>query len=326
MDLNGKSVLVTGGAGFIGSHLVDRLIKEKPSNIVVVDNFYLGKQSNLQDAELNFPALKIVKMDCSDQKRMEKLMKKEDVEVVFNLAVIPLPVSLIEPCWVYRHNVDITLCACELVRKGLYKTLVHFSSSEAYGDCQYAPMDEQHPLNPTTSYGASKAASDHLILSYCKSFGIDAVIIRPFNNYGPRQNEGSYAGVIPITIKRILCGDSPVVHGDGEQTRDFIYVADTAAAAIKAYDCLKTRGKILNIASSKEISISSLVALMAEQLQCSKPVIHDEERPGDLRRLIGSNVLAKELIGFEPITSWQDGLKSTIQWFKKARHNVSVEK
>ncbi len=326
MNLKNKSVLVTGGAGFIGSHLVDRLVKEKPSNIIVVDNFYLGKESNLRDARLNFPSLKIVKMDCSDQKKMERLVKNEDVDVVFNLAVIPLPISLIEPCWVYRHNVDMALSACELARKGFYKTLVHFSSSEAYGDCQYAPMDEGHPLNPTTSYGASKAACDHLILSYCKSFRIDAVIIRPFNNYGPRQNEGSYAGVIPVTIKRILGGDSPIVHGDGEQTRDFIYVADTAEAAIKAYNCLKTRGKILNIARSKEISINSLVALITEHLQCSKPVIHDEERPGDLRRLVGSTVLAKELIGFEPITSWQDGLKSTIQWFKKARHNVSVKK
>ncbi len=317
MSLKGKSVLVTGGAGFIGSHLVDRLIQEEPSNIVVVDNFYLGKRSNLQEAKANFPSLKIVKLDCSDQNRMEKLVKEEDIEVLFNLAVIPLPVSLTEPCWVYRHNVDMALSVCEMARKGLYKTLIHCSSSEAYGDCLYAPMDEKHPLNPTTSYGASKAACDHLVLSYHRSFGIDTAIVRPFNNYGPRQNEGSYAGVVPITIRRILAGDNPVVHGDGEQTRDFIYVGDTAEAMIKIFNHDSSRGKILNIAGSTEISINDLVKIIAKQLSCEKPIVHDAARPGDLRRLVGSVVLARELIGFNPVTPWETGLESTIQWYKK---------
>ena len=325
MNLNNKSVLVTGGAGFIGSHLVDRLIKEKPSNIVVVDNFYLGKESNLQDARSNFPGLKIVKMDASDQKKMERLLKKEDVEVVFNLAVIPLPLSLIEPCRVYRHNVDIVLSACELIRKGFYKTLIHYSSSEAYGDCQYAPMDEQHPLNPATSYGASKAATDHLVLSYCKSFGIDAAIIRPFNNYGPRQNEGSYAGVIPITIKRIVSGESPVIYGDGEQTRDFIYVADTAEAAVKVYDCPDTRGRIINIASGQEIKIKNLIKRIADHMEYNKPCRYLDKRPGDLRRLVGGIDLAKDLILFVPIISFSEGLKATIEWFQEAGCHAVVK-
>lgn len=315
MDLKGKSVLVTGGAGFIGSHLVDRLIKEKPSNIVVVDNFYLGKQSNLQDAGLNFPALKIVKMDCSDQKRMEKLMKKEDVEVVFNLAVIPLPVSLIEPCWVYRHNLDITLCACELIRKRFYKTLIHFSSSEACGDLVYSPMDEKHPLNPTTSYGASKASCDHLVLAYNKSFGIDASVIRPFNNYGPRQNEGSYAGVIPSTVKRILHAEEPVIFGDGCQTRDFLYVTDTAEAAIHVYNNVATRGKIINVASGKETSINDLIGLITKHMDYGGKVIHQPERIGDLKRLSGDIKYAKNLIGFAPLVSLEEGLSLTIRWY-----------
>lgn len=315
MTLRNKSVLVTGGAGFIGSHLVDRLVKEEPSNLVVVDNFNLGKESNLRDARRNFPGLKIVKMDASDQTSMEHLLKKEDVEVVFNLAIIPLPASLTDPRWVYEHNVSITLCLCELARKGDYRTLIHFSSSEAYGTCQYSPMDEKHPLEPTTSYGASKAATDHLVLSYRKSFGIDAAIIRPFNNYGPRQNEGTYAGVIPLTIKRILSGEAPVIYGDGEQTRDYIYVTDTADAAVKIYNNPNTRCKIINIASGSEISINKLVGLIAEYMGNIGDIIYEVERPADVRRLIGGIDLARNLIEFSPIVGLEEGIRKTIGWY-----------
>lgn len=317
MRLNNKSVLVTGGAGFIGSHLVDRLIKEQPANLVVVDNFYLGKEANLCDAKYTFPALKIVNADASNQIDMEHLVKKEDIEVVFNLAVIPLLASFVEPCWMYRHNMDIVLCVCELARKGYYKTLIHCSSSEVYGTCEQAPMDESHPLNPSTAYSASKAAADHLVLSYCKSFGIDAAIIRPFNNYGPRQNDGSYAGVIPLTIKRILARENPLIHGDGEQTRDYIYVTDTAEAAVKVYNCLNTRGKTLNIASGQETSIKHLIKLLAQHLNCNKPIIYQKARPGDVRRHIADISLAKALIDFKLSISIENGIKHTVEWYKE---------
>lgn len=317
MSLSNKSVLVTGGAGFIGSHLVDRLIKEKPANLVVVDNFYLGKEANLQDAKSNFHNLKIMNMDASDQIGMEQLVKKERIDVIYNLAVIPLPMSFIEPCWMYRHNVDIALCVCELIREGYCKTLIHCSSSEVYGDCEYAPMDEEHPLNPTTAYSASKAATDHLVLSYCKSFGIDAAIIRPFNNYGSRQNKENYAGVIPLTIKRILNGEAPAVYGDGEQTRDYVYVTDTAEAMVKVYDCPDSRGKAINIASGQEIKIKELIKLIAEYMGYSKPLTYEKARSGDLRRLVGDIDLARKMMGFTPTTDFDGGLKSTVEWFTK---------
>lgn len=316
MNLNNKSILITGGAGFIGSHLVDRLIKENPANLVIVDNFYLGKEANLQDAKNNFPSLKVVNMDASNQQDMEHLVKKEDVEIIFNLAVIPLPMSLVDPCWVYRHNVDITLCACELARKGYYKTLIHCSSSEVYGSCEYAPMDEKHPLAPTTSYSASKAATDHLVLSYYKSFGIDTAIVRPFNNYGPRQNSRIYAGVIPLTISRILSGKTPIIYGSGEQTRDYTYVTDTAEAIVKMYSCLETRGRVVNIASGQEIKIKELIRLVAEYMGYNKPLSYEKTRAGDLKRLVGDITLAKRLLNFIPAVSFDKGLKSTVEWFK----------
>jgi len=317
MSLKRKSILVTGGAGFIGSHLVDRLAREQPDNLVVVDNFFLGKELNLKDARALYPALKIYTQDASDQDAMRKLFDTESTDVVFNLAVVPLPVSLEKPRWAFEQNVGITLAMCELAREDRFETLIHFSSSEAYGSSEYAPMDEKHPSVCTTSYAASKAASDQLVFSYCNSFGVDASIVRPFNNYGPRQNDGSYAGIVPLTIKRILRGESPVIYGDGKQTRDYLFVTDTADAAVKMYDCKDTRRRALNIASGKETSIEFIVRTIAEYLGSAKDVVYEAERSGDVRRHIANTYLAEDLLGFRPTIDLRRGLGITIEWYGK---------
>jgi len=314
----GDRVLVAGGAGFIGSHLVDRLIDERPKRLVVVDNFYLGKEKmrNLSFAKARFPSLKIYDQDAAKMLSVKRILESENVDVVFNLAVLCLPLSLTRPKRTYDINSAISSTLCELLRKDCYKTLVHFSSSEAYGDAEQIPMDENHSLRPTTPYGASKIASDHLVLSYIRTFGVDASIIRPFNTYGPRQNEGSYAGVIPLTIRRILDGESPLIHGDGMQTRDLTYVTDTADAAVKIYRAKSTRGKVVNIASSREITINDLVAKIVELMDCRKPIIHDAPRPGDVRRFIGDNSLAKKLLNYRPKVDFDRGLRLTIDWYR----------
>ena len=317
MEIGGSRILVTGGAGFIGSHLVDRLIDEKPETLVIVDNFYLGEDKirNLSSAKSRFPSLKVYHQDATKIRLMKKILKNKSIDIVFNLAVICLPASLIKPKWTYNTNVAIVSNLCELLRKDCFRSLVHFSSSEAYGDAKQVPMDESHPLEPTTPYGASKIASDHLILSYYKTFGIDVSIVRPFNTYGPRQNEGTYAGVIPLTIKTILIDESPVIYGDGLQTRDYTYVTDVADAAVKVYHTKSTRGKVLNIASAKETSIKDLVSKIAELMNCKKPIVHDKPRPGDVRRFIGSNSLAKKLINYKPKVDFKKGLRRTIDWY-----------
>ena len=311
-------VLVAGGAGFIGSHLVDRLIDEKPKRLVVVDNFHFGKDKmrNLSSAKARFPSLKIYDQDAAKMRSIKRILENENVDVVFNLAVLCLPLSLTRPKWTYDTNSAISSTLCELLRRDCYKTLVHFSSSEVYGDAEQIPMDENHSLRPTTPYGASKIASDHLVLSYIRTFGVDASIIRPFNTYGPRQNEGSYAGVIPLTIRRILDGESPVVHGDGMQTRDLTYVTDAADAAVKIYRAKSTRGKVVNIASSREITINDLVAKIVELMGCRKSIIHDAPRSGDVRRFVGSHSLAKKLINYEPKVDFDKGLRLTIGWYR----------
>jgi len=322
MRLTNKSILVTGGAGFVGSHLVEKLIDEKPDNLVVVDNFYLGKKRNLYFAKQKFHDLKIYNQDATKQKEMEKIFKDENVDVVFDLAVIPLPTSLVEPKWSYDTNVKLASTMCELARKDVFKTLIHYSSSEAYGSAVQVPMCEDHPLKPTTPYGASKIASDHLLSSYYMTFGIDVSILRPFNVYGPRQNEGTYAGVIPLTIKRILQGDSPVIHGDGLQTRDYTYVTDLVEATIKTYKVKATRGKPLNIASGKETTIKELISKIAKLMNCKKPIIYDKPRPGDVRRFFGSDSLAKKLINYQPKVDFEEGLKHTIKWYTRRFKNT----
>lgn len=317
MSLKNKSILVTGGAGFIGSHLVDDLISHEPERIAVVDNFFLGKRRNLEGAKKRFPSLKIYDQDASDKEKVEKIMEKEGTDVVFNLAVIPLPACLEKPSWVFTHNNDITLSICELAREDAFDTLIHFSSSEAYGNSLSGPMDENHPLNGTTPYAASKAACDLLVYSYEQTFGIDASIIRPFNNYGPRQNEGSYAGVIPLTIKRIMDDEPPVIFGDGRQTRDYLYVTDTAEAAIKIYNSARTRGRVLNIASGKEVRIDHLLQLIAKLMGFKGRILHEPDRPADVRRHIANVYLAEDMIEFKPTVGLEDGLRMTIDWYRK---------
>jgi UDP-glucose 4-epimerase len=282
-----------------------------------VDNFFLGKQRNLKNAKEKYTGLKIEYRDSSDINAMRGILEMESIDVVFNLAVIPLLTSHDQPKMTWDVNVNTTMVLCELLRENHYSTLIHFSSSEAYGNGEKIPMDEEHPLNPTTPYAASKAACDHLVTSYNKTFGIDASIIRPFNNYGPRQNEGSYAGVIPITIERILSGLPPIVHGDGEQTRDYIFVANTVQATIDIYEHKNTRGKILNIASGEEITVNKIISTIAEILEYKKPFIKEPKRLADVRRHKADISLAKKLIDFEPKISFEEGIKETIEWYKK---------
>jgi UDP-glucose 4-epimerase len=315
MNLKNRSILVTGGAGFIGSHLVDALVREEPEKLVVVDNLYLGKDENLMEASEIYPSLSIYHQDIADYDAMQRIMEKEEIEVVFNLAVIPLPASHEKPAWTFRHNNDMVTTICELARNDAFQTLIHFSSSEVYGTSIYAPMDENHPLNGRTTYAASKSAGDLLILSYRHTFGIEASIIRPFNNYGPRQNDKSYAGVIPITIKRILNGENPVIYGDGKQTRDYLYVTDTANAAISIYKTQSTRNRVLNIASGKEISIEYIINSISNYMRCENDIVYLPERPGDVRRHIANVFLARDMIGFTPTVSFEEGLERTIEWY-----------
>lgn len=315
--LKNKRIMVTGGAGFIGSHLVDALILEKPELIVVVDNLVLGKEKNLVAARKAFGSkLKFYRTDVGDFAAMEKIMRTHRIEVVFHLAAITIGSSLIQPKKDVDDTVRMATTLCELQRMKLFKTLICYSTSEVYGTAQYVPMDEGHPLGVHTPYAAAKAAADFTVLSYHRTFGNDVALVRPFNNYGPRQNEGSYAGVIPITIKRILEGKTPVLNGTGLQKRDFLYVADTVRNTIAIYKNPATRGLALNLGSGKEITMLDLVTEIARQLDWKKPPRYQKPRPGDVDRLMADMRLARKVIGFKPRVGFKEGLRETVAWYR----------
>jgi len=317
MSLKNKSVVVTGGAGFIGSHLVDRLTKEHPEKIIIVDNFFLGKHRNIEKAIKDNDNIKLFYQDATHYEKMKNLFKIERPDVVFNLAVVPLLTSHELPKITCEDNINIVLTVLELQRNDLFKTLIHCSSSEVYGTAEKVPMSEKHPLNPESPYAASKAACDLLVDSYRRTFGIDVSIVRPFNNYGPRQNEGSYAGVIPITIQRILAGKQPIVHGTGKQTRDYIFVKDVADAFVKVHDSKVTRGKALNIATGREITILSMVQAICKEIGYKGKIKFEPFRPADVMRHKADITLARKLIGFEPRTEFKAGIRSTVAWYRE---------
>lgn len=321
--IKGKHVLVTGGAGFIGSHLVDLLISREVKQLTVIDNLFLGTPSNLTDASHRMPALRIAHLDASDVCAVREVFSKlEPVDVVFDLAVIPLPTSLVRPQFCFDTNVRITSVLCELLREGCFQTLVHYSSSEAYGSARMVPMGEDHPLDPLTPYAASKAASDHLVRTYAATFGVDALVVRPFNNYGPRQNDQQYAGVIPTLLKCAFENDVFTIFGDGQQTRDYIYVTDTVRAALDLYECPQARGKVVNIGSGQEISIIDLKTKIEQILGRHIPTEYREPRPGDVRRHCADIKLLKSLIEFEPRILIGEGLTRTVEFYRQRSDNT----
>ncbi len=316
--IKGKHVLVTGGAGFIGSHLVDLLIAEGVGQLTIIDNFFLGRTSNLTEAYRQMPNLCVLHVDASDGGAVrETFAKLEAVDVVFDLAVIPLPTSLERPQFCFETNVRITSVLCELLRQGRFGTLVHFSSSEAYGSARAVPMSEDHPLDPLTPYAASKAASDHLVRTYAATFGVDALVVRPFNNYGPRQNDQQYAGIIPTMLRCAFEGRVFTLFGDGQQTRDYIYVTDTARAALDLYKCSRARGQVVNIGSGQEISVADLKTKIEYILGRTIPSQHHDSRPGDVRRHRADITLLKSLIEFEPHVSIDEGLARTVEYYRQ---------
>ena len=318
LSLKNKNIMVTGGAGFIGSHLVDRIIRSGPEKLVVVGNFFLGSKDNLADAFKSFSKLQLYRLDASNFAAMQQVAKDEKIDVVFNLAVVPLPTSLKYPEWTVLTNVGIATTFCELARQGYIETLVHCSSSEAYGTAKDNVMDEKHPLDPVTPYAASKAAEDQIVLSYSKTFGIDTVVVRPFNNFGPRQNADAYAGIIPIVVNRVKNGLPVEIYGDGLQTRDYIFVRDTTDAIIGVYESESTRGRVINIASGQEISVNDLLRRLLKIMGTpNHPVIHTSPRPGDVRKHCGGVELLKKLTGFEPKAIADENLRETVQWYKE---------
>lgn len=308
-----KSILVTGGAGFIGSHLVDRLLAEGAAHVVVIDNLFVGSEDNLVAAMATGRAT-FYRDDAELSTSLEYIFNKHPIDVVFNCATKALNYSYLNPANAFDTNVKVVLNLLELQRRGLFMTLCHFSTSEVYGSAVYEPMDEAHPRNPTTTYAAGKAAADLAVESYVRMFGVDAYLVRPFNNYGPRQNhKGMLAGVIPITAVRLLSGGTPEVHGEGTQSRDFIYVHDTVDAVVKLHAVLPS-GETVNISTDNQISINELISRICIHYDYNGETLRKPGRHSDVLSHNASNEKVKGLIRYR-LTPFEQGLAETLDWY-----------
>lgn len=314
-DVRGKTILVTGGAGFIGSHLVDKLLVEGAAHVVVIDNLFVGSEDNLEEA-LATGKVTFYRDDAEFNTSLEYIFTNHSIDIVFNCATKALNYSFLNPANAFDTNVRVTLNLLELQRRGLFKTLCHFSTSEVYGSAVYEPMDEAHPRNPTTTYAAGKAAADLAVESYVRMFELDAFIVRPFNNYGPRQNyKGMLAGVIPITAMRLLKGGTPEIHGEGTQSRDFIYVQDTVDAVVKLYSVLPS-GETVNISTDNQISITELIERICTAFDYSGEILRKPGRHSDVLCHNASNEKVKGLIQYS-LTPFDKGLADTLAWYKQ---------
>jgi UDP-glucose 4-epimerase len=312
-ELSGKTVLVTGGAGFIGSHLVDRLLAEGAAHVAVIDNMFLGSEENLSDAQAT-GKLSFYKDDAEFVSSLDYIFNRHPIDIVFNCATKALNYSFLNPANAFGTNVTVALNLLELQRRGAFKSLCHFSTSEVYGSAVYEPMDEKHPRNPTTTYAAGKAAADLAVESYVHMFGLDGFIVRPFNNYGPRQNHrGLLAGVIPLTAWRILTGGAPEIHGDGKQSRDFIHVRDTVDAVVKLFRVLPA-GESVNISTDNQIAIGDLVTRIAAMLGYREVIVRKPARQADVLCHNASNQKVRALIDYS-LTDFETGLRETLDWY-----------
>ncbi len=304
-----KNVLVTGAAGFIGSHLCDKLLETNLSKLVGVDNLFLGKEKNLEESKKDNRFL-FEKTDVTIYDDIKKVIFENNIDVIFHLAVLPLEVSLEDPVRGFDLNVIMTRNLLEIMRNekpGI--KMIAYSSSEVYGTALYTPMDENHPMLSHTPYAASKTASDLLAYSYHKTFNLDVSILRPFNNYGPRQNEGSYAGIIPKTIKRLINGDKPLIYDDGKQTRDFIFVKDTAHWTVKFFEMIENPGQIMNLASGIQTSVEKVISSICKAFPYDGEIEYLPKRAGDVRTHEGDMKLAREILDFKLTVAFDDGIK-----------------
>ncbi len=313
-------VLVTGGAGFIGSHLVDELAKN--NHVVILDDFSSGEQENIVH-HAGKGNVEIITGDIRDKDLLFNIAK--NIDVVYHLAVQCLRVSIKNPDVTHEVNVTGTLNLLKASLENSVKRFIYVSSSEVYGTALHVPMNEIHTCEPTTVYGASKLAGELYALAYFRTYGLESMVVRPFNTYGPREHlQGVYGEVIPRFVLRILNNMPPVIFGDGTHTRDFTYVSDTVKGIVMASECDAMIGQAVNIARGREVSINELAVMLANKLgkKDIKPV-YEQKRPGDVIRHYADISKAKKLFDFSPEIDIEKGTGLFIDWFHSKKYDVS---
>jgi dTDP-glucose 4,6-dehydratase len=312
-----KRVLVTGGAGFISSNFIRHLLRATPHEVVSLDALtYAGNVENLADL-ISHERLSFVHGDIRDGDLVREVVAEVDV-IVNAAAESHVEKSIEEGAREFvTTNVEGTQILLDAVREAPVERFILISSSEVYGTARYAPMDEEHPLDPRSPYAATKAGADRLAYAYHVTYELPIVIVRPFNNYGPRQHPEK---VIPRFITQAIEDEPLTVHGDGGSSRDWLYVDDDAEAieAIIEAPLDRVAGETINVATGVDVSVGEIADLVLELLG-RPPSLREnvEERPGQVRRHIGSTAKAAELLGWRARTRFEDGLEHTVAWYRE---------
>ncbi|MFC2150223.1 SDR family NAD(P)-dependent oxidoreductase [Calditrichota bacterium] len=307
-----KRYLISGGAGFIGSELT-RQLAATGAEVIVVDNLVNGKEENVSEVVSERVHLEVT--DIRDTAKMQTLM--QGVDIVFHLACLGVRHSIHSPTENHDVNASATLELLKLSKELGVGRFVYVSSSEVYGTAIRVPMDEQVPTYPHTVYGASKLAGEHYARAFYQTYKYPTVMVRPFNSFGPRSHhEGDSGEVIPKMILRTLAGKPMIIFGDGEQTRDFTFVADTARGILLAGTSETALGETINLGQGSEIKIKDLALLIRKVLDKPGAVIeHIEPRPGDVLRLYADSTKAHNLLNFTPEVSLEAGLRELLDWY-----------
>jgi UDP-glucose 4-epimerase len=317
-NMQNKRVLITGGAGLVGSHIADLLVDEGVSEIVVLDNFTRGRMQNIAAVKERGP-LVIVEGDIRDRQLLAEVM--EGVDIVFHQAAIRITQCAEEPRLALEVLADGTFNVLEAAVKAKVKKVVAASSASVYGMAEEFPTTESHhPYGNRTIYGAAKTFNEGLLRSFYEMYGLDYVALRYFNVYGPRMDiYGVYTEVLIRWMDRIIAGQAPLIFGDGKQTMDFVYIEDIARSNILAAKANVT-DEVFNIASGVETSLNelaySLAKVMGSDLQ---PEHHAERKVNPVQRRLSDVKKAKELLGFEAEVSLEEGLRRLVQWWSEQK-------
>ncbi|MDN5319890.1 MAG: UDP-glucose 4-epimerase [Thermococcaceae archaeon] len=303
--MKNKLIVVTGGAGFIGSHIAEELSKE--NEVIVIDNLYSGKVENVP------PNVKFIQADIRDYHSIAELISQADY-VFHEAALVSVVESVEKPILTEEINVLGTLNILKALSEGHGK-LIFASSAAVYGDNQNLPLKESENPKPLSPYGVTKITGEYYCKVFYELYGIPTVSLRYFNVFGERQGYNQYAGVISIFINRALREEPLIIYGDGKQTRDFIYVKDVVKANILAAESSKANGKVFNVARGERTTILELALKIIDATNSSSSIVFDKPRPGDIRHS-QADISEIRKLGFKPEYSLEDGLSRTIEWYR----------
>jgi len=311
--------LVTGGAGFIGSHLTEELVR-RGHRVRVADNLSTGKRSNLDHVQ----GVEFLEGDLADLDFAHRAVA--GCEYVLHQAAIPsVPRSVKDPITSNRANVDATVNTLVAARDAGVKRLVFAASSSAYGNTPTLPKHEEMPTSPLSPYALQKVVGEQYLQMFTRLYGLETVSIRYFNVFGPRQDPSSpYSGVISVFASALIDNRSPKIYGDGEQTRDFTYVANVVDGVLRACEAPGASGEVINVATGGRISLNELFRTMRGLVGGTVEPTYDEPRAGDVRDSQADITKARRILGYEPIVSFEEGLRRTVEWYKTANATASA--